>query len=95
MCIRDRIGAYGEDNDIRAELVKLSLHRAGVAAEDVVLVGDTPADVEGAHANRVRVIAVASGRSDETVLRDAGAEVVLSDLRDTELLIKLVRGADQ
>ncbi|MFG1667648.1 HAD family hydrolase [Streptomyces sp. Y7] len=89
--IRWELGAYGEDNDVRAELVKLSLRRAGAAAAEAVLVGDTPADVEGAHANGVRVIAVASGRSDETVLRDAGADVVLSDLRDTELLVKLVR----
>jgi hypothetical protein len=38
------------------------------------------------------VIAVASGRSDEAVLRDAGAETVLSDLLDSDLLVKLVRG---
>ncbi|MFC7267179.1 HAD family hydrolase [Streptomyces lutosisoli] len=85
------LGAYGEDNDARAELVRLSLQHAHVSAETAVLIGDTPADVEGAHANGVRVIAVASGRSDETTLRDAGAETVLSDLRDTELLVKLVR----
>jgi len=38
------------------------------------------------------VIAVASGRSAEADLRDAGAEAVLSDLRDTELLVELVGG---
>ncbi|MEE1829711.1 HAD family hydrolase [Streptomyces sp. SP17KL33] len=86
------LGAYGEDHDIRAELVRLSLQRANVTAADTVLVGDTPADVEGAHTNDVRVIAVASGRSDETVLREAGAETVLPDLRDTHLFTKLVRG---
>ncbi|MFI2206054.1 hypothetical protein ACH47Z_35840 [Streptomyces sp. NPDC020192] len=43
------------------------------------------------HVNEVRVIAVATGRSDEAALRDAGAEVVLPDLRDAELLVKLVR----
>ncbi|PBC92742.1 hypothetical protein BX281_0436 [Streptomyces sp. Ag82_O1-15] len=37
----------------------------------------------------------ASGRSDETTLRDAGAKTVLPDLLDTELLVKLVRGEDQ
>ncbi|MGW0647688.1 HAD family hydrolase [Streptomyces umbrinus] len=85
------LGAYGEDNDLRAELVRLSLQHAHVPPETAVLIGDTPADVEGAHANGVRVIAVASGRSDEATLREAGAETVLSDLRDTELLVKLVR----
>lgn len=89
------LGAYGEDDDTRAELVRLALQRAGATAAEAVLIGDTPADVEGAHANRVRVIAVASGRSDEAVLRGAGAEVVLVDLRDTELLVKLVRGDSQ
>jgi phosphoglycolate phosphatase-like HAD superfamily hydrolase len=86
------IGAYGEDCDVRAELVHLCLQRAGTAAAAAVPIGDTPADVEGAHANGVRVIAVASGRSDEDALRDAGAETVLSDLRDTQLLVKLVHG---
>ncbi|MGW6055363.1 hypothetical protein [Streptomyces sp. NPDC055189] len=38
----------------------------------------------------VRVIAVASGRSDEEALRAAGAETVLTDLQDTDRLAKLV-----
>ena len=88
------LGAYGEESDIRATLVRLSLQRANASAADAVLIGDTPADVEGAHANGVRAIAVASGRSNEAALRDTGAESVLSDLRDTELLVKLVRDSD-
>jgi len=84
------LGAYGDDNDVRAELVRLSLQRAQATADSAVLIGDTPADIEGAHTNGVRVIAVASGRSDQAALRNAGAETVLSDLRDTELVVKLV-----
>lgn len=86
------LGAYGEDDDTRSELVRLSLQRADMTSSEAVLIGDTPADVEGAHVNGVRVIAVASGRSDEAALRDTGAEAVLADLRDTKLLVKLVRG---
>ncbi|MDX3523344.1 HAD family hydrolase [Streptomyces scabiei] len=86
------LGAYGEDDDVRAELVRISLQRANATATDAMLIGDTPADIEGAHANGVRVIAVATGRSNENVLREAGAEVVLPDLQDAELLVKLVRG---
>jgi phosphoglycolate phosphatase-like HAD superfamily hydrolase len=89
------LGAYGEESDIRADLVRLSLHRADVSATEAVLIGDTPADVDGAHANGVRVIAVASGRSDEATLLNVGAEVVLADLLDAELLVELVRGHDQ
>ncbi|MDH6221478.1 HAD family hydrolase [Streptomyces pseudovenezuelae] len=85
------LGAYGEESDVRADLVRLSLQRANASATEAVLIGDTPADVDGAHANAVRVIAVASGRSDQAALRQASAEVVLADLQDTELLVRLVR----
>lgn len=84
-------GAYGEDHDVRAELVRLALHRVGADAGEAVLIGDTPADVEAATLNGVRVIAVASGRSNEATLRDAGAVAVLPDLRDTPLLVRLVK----
>ncbi|MFI5476912.1 HAD family hydrolase [Streptomyces cacaoi] len=80
-----------EDHKVRADLVRLSLQRADAAADAAALIGDTPADIEGAHANGVRVIAVATGRSDEAAVRDAGAEGVLPDLSDAELLVKLVR----
>ncbi|MFC8349791.1 HAD family hydrolase [Streptomyces sp. NPDC057280] len=85
------VGAYGEEHDNRAELVRLSLQRACTPSTNAVLVGDTPADIEGAHTNGVRVIAIASGHSDEATLKAAGAEIVLPDLRNTELLLKLVR----
>lgn len=91
--IRWELGAYGEDDDIRAELVRLSLERSGVSASDAVLIGDTPADVEGAHGNGVRAIGVATGKSGEAQLRDAGAEVVLPDLRDTGRLVELIRSS--
>lgn len=88
------LGAYGEDADERAELVRLALSRAGVDAAEAVLLGDTPADVEGAQAHGVRVIAVASGRSSEEDLTAMGADVVLPDLRDTRGLVKLITAAE-
>ncbi|WP_101256338.1 HAD family hydrolase [Streptomyces barkulensis] len=84
------IGAYGEDNDVRAELVRIALERAGLTPAEAVLVGDTPADVEASHDSDVRIIAVASGRSGQAELRAAGADVVLPSLDDTELFLKLV-----
>jgi phosphoglycolate phosphatase len=86
------LGAYGEDNENRAHLVRLALQRAGIDAASAVLIGDTPADIEGAHANCVRVIAVASGRSDQATLRATGAEAVLPDLTNTALVVELVSG---
>jgi phosphoglycolate phosphatase len=90
------IGAYGEDGDTRPPLVHAALRRAAdgssgpLAADRVVLIGDTPADMAGALAHSIRAIGVATGRSSEAGLRSAGATVTLPDLTDTELVTKLV-----
>ncbi|MEV8635385.1 haloacid dehalogenase-like hydrolase [Streptosporangium sp. NPDC051023] len=95
------IGAFGEDDDIRAELVRIALKRAAVAfgeavePADVVLIGDTPADVEAAVQNEVPVVAVATGRSTADDLREAGATCVLPNLRDTALLVAIVNNRGQ
>ncbi|PJE96984.1 phosphoglycolate phosphatase [Streptomyces carminius] len=83
-------GAYGEDDDVRSELVRIALERATLTPADAVLIGDTPADVEASHDSGVRIIAVASGHSNEADLQAAGADVVLPDLQNTDLLLKLV-----
>lgn len=93
--IRWEIGAYGEDDDARAELVRLALDRSRTVAADVVLLGDTPADVEAALANGVRCIGVATGKSREAVLREAGAAVVLPGLVDTARVLNAVCGVGQ
>jgi phosphoglycolate phosphatase-like HAD superfamily hydrolase len=86
-------GAFGEDDDVRAGLVRIALGRAAsvlgepVGPSDALLVGDTPADVEGALANGVPVIAVASGRSSADDLRQAGALCVLPDLADIAAVV--------
>jgi phosphoglycolate phosphatase len=55
-----------------------------------VLVGDTPMDIEAAALSGARAVGVASGSFTVHQLRDAGAEVVLPDLRDTGLVIGAV-----
>lgn len=85
-------GAYGEDADLRPALVALALARSATQAQDALVIGDTPADIEGARENDVRAIAVATGRSSATELRKAGADFVLDDLTDAKLLVELVTG---
>jgi len=90
--------AYGDDHNVRAELVHLARRRAAertggsFGRTNTVLIGDTPRDVEAAHMAGARVIAVASGRSSVDELRKAGAEDAISDLVDTTNLKRLLTG---
>jgi phosphoglycolate phosphatase len=83
------IGGYGSDRAARSELVAVACERASdkhgreIAPGDTVMVGDTPLDVAAAREGGARAVAVASGPFGEAELREAGAEVVLPDLRDT------------
>lgn len=88
--------AYGDDHTERPELVTIAQQRATerTAAtfdnQHTVLIGDTPKDVEAALTAGVRVIGVASGKSDERALIEAGAPATVSDLTDTAALVRLV-----
>jgi phosphoglycolate phosphatase len=90
------IGAFAEDSDEHAVLVTTAIERAAqvtglpVPPSEVVLIGDEPSDVAAGQAAGVRVVAVASGRSDEAALREAGAETVLPGLDETEELLKIL-----
>ncbi|MFF2659188.1 HAD family hydrolase [Kitasatospora sp. NPDC058032] len=91
------VGAYGDDARERAALLPVARRRAAAvhgtdfAAHATVLIGDTPRDVHTGRSGGARVIAVASGASSAEVLREAGADVVLADLRDTAAVVRAVR----
>ena len=88
-------GAYGDDARQRHGLVPIALERFAqlgrrVAAAQVVVVGDTPRDVECAVLNGCRCLAVATGAHAEAELHDAGAHRVVPDLRDPDALLSLL-----
>ncbi|MFJ9924221.1 HAD family hydrolase [Streptomyces rubiginosohelvolus] len=82
------LGGYGEDHDERAELVRIAITRtreatgSRIALADVLLIGDTPADVAAGRAIDVPVLAVATGRTPSEQLAEAGATATVRDLRD-------------
>jgi phosphoglycolate phosphatase-like HAD superfamily hydrolase len=89
------VGAYGADALQRPDLVAVARERAqrlrGVRhGAPVVLVGDTPRDVEAALATDSGIIAVASGIHTPEELTAAGASDVLSDLSDTTRLLQIL-----
>ena len=90
------VGAFGADCDDRSGLVPVARRRissayALLASAPVVLIGDTPRDVQAALTNGVEVIAVASGSYSTAALYAAGARVVLPDLRDTTGVLTVLR----
>lgn len=91
------IGGYGSDAHVsRSDLVAVAREKArrlrGVQVEpaDTVLVGDTPLDIEAAHAAGARAVAVASGPYGADELERSGADIVLADLRDTAALVAAI-----
>lgn len=84
------IGAFGEDADGRPELVRMAFKRAQALPTQAVLLGDTPADVQGALDAGVRVIGVATGRASADELRTAGAATVVDDLSDTTQMLDIL-----
>jgi phosphoglycolate phosphatase-like HAD superfamily hydrolase len=86
---RFAVGAYGSDSGVRAELPAIAARRAAgrvareFAGDGVVILGDTPADVECGRPIGARTIGVATGHYDVAALRAAGAAAVLADLSDT------------
>ena len=92
------VGAYGDADEVRAELVPLARGRAARAygsdfgGPATVLVGDTPLDVAAALATGARAVGVATGQFTAADLADSGAHAVLPDLADTGRVLDAILG---
>jgi phosphoglycolate phosphatase-like HAD superfamily hydrolase len=90
------MGAFGSDHESRNALPGIALARArehwGVEfpRDEVVVVGDTPRDVECGRLHGVRTVAVATGRFAPEVLVGVGADRVLADLSDTARALEAI-----
>jgi phosphoglycolate phosphatase-like HAD superfamily hydrolase len=90
-------GAFGDDSANRNDLVPIAVTRAkahgigDVPPANVIVVGDTPNDVECARAANATAVAVATGSYSMDQLRTAGAEIVFDDLSDTRRFLDLLR----
>lgn len=86
-------GGFGSDAEDRAELLAVGARRGAAAVgrdvDDcrVVVIGDTPRDIDAAHAIGARSIAVATGSGyDADELEQAGPDVLLENLADARVL---------
>jgi len=95
---RFRVASWGTDADHRRGLVPVALERYAATfgraldAERVVIVGDTPHDVDCGRAHGCRVLAVATGSYGTTELLEAGAHHAVEDLSDTAALAAWILG---
>jgi phosphoglycolate phosphatase-like HAD superfamily hydrolase len=81
-----RFGAFGEMAKTRAGLAKLAIREArqqGWISDGapISLIGDSPADIQAAHQNRIRSIAVATGLTPPAELQAHHPDFLLSTLR--------------
>ncbi len=82
-------GGYGDDSEIRSELIAAAASRGRLQLNTesdprIVVIGDTPKDVEAAKAVGAECLAVTTGHFDAEALRQAGATLVVSSLDEPD-----------
>ena len=86
-------GAFGDDSADRDQLVPVAVKRAAgvgvipTSPADVVVIGDTPLDIQCARVAGAQSIAVATGSFDRDTLKSHGASAVLSDLGEVDAFL--------
>lgn len=92
----DGLGAFGDDALSRPELPAIAIERAEkrlghqFRGSDVVIVGDTPADIECGRTLGVKSIAVATGPYSCQELRAYQPDYCFPDLGDTDAVIAAI-----
>jgi phosphoglycolate phosphatase-like HAD superfamily hydrolase len=90
---RFKLGAYGSDGADRPMLPPIAVERAiplfgrVPTGGEIVIVGDTPADVTCGAAIGVRAVAVATGAYSQSELGHAGAHATFATLESTDAVL--------
>ena len=93
---RFRVGAYGSDAAYRPDLPPIAARRAEAIfgrvphGTDVVIIGDTPADVACGAGIEARALGVATGAYSVSDLEACGAHVVFLDLSETDAVLDAI-----
>ena len=90
------VGAFGSDHGHRPELPGIARQRIlddlghQLHGHDIIIIGDTPADIECGRSIGVRAIGVATGRYTTDALAKHHPYAVFEDLADTEAVLRAI-----
>lgn len=93
---RFRVGAYGSDAAHRPDLPPIAARRAEAyfgrvpTGSEVVIIGDTPADITCGECIAARAVAVATGAYSVSDLEACGPHAVFENLSDTERVLAAI-----
>jgi phosphoglycolate phosphatase len=91
---RFRVNAFGSDHEHRPELPRVAQQRArttlglDLPGDRIVIIGDTPADIQCGRPIGARAIGVATGRYNVDDLAAHAPHAVFADLGDTERVLE-------
>lgn len=93
---RFRVNAFGSDHEVRAELPAIAHRRMQdtfgieLRGTDVIVIGDTPADIACGRALGARAIAVATGRYSVAELLEHQPHAAFADLSDMQAVLAAI-----
>jgi len=96
---RFRVNAFGSDHEHRPELPAIARRRAGetlgldIAGDRLVVIGDTPADIECGRSLGARAIGVASGHYTVEQLQSHKPYAVFPSLKNTQHVLETILNA--
>jgi phosphoglycolate phosphatase len=90
------INAFGSDHEVRSELPSIACqrlraqHGIDLTGSDVVVIGDTPADIQCGRSIGARAIGVATGRYSVEQLIEHDPHAAFVDLQDTTAVLDAI-----
>ncbi len=95
---RFQVGAFGSDHELRSELPAVAQARAQllmgveIPGAQIVVIGDTPADLTCGRTLGTRAIGVATGRHSVEALARHDPLTVFENLNDTDAVVRAITG---
>lgn len=91
-----KIGGFGSDDESRTRMIEVAIERAQTfthrtySKSEILLVGDTPLDVEAAKKAGIKIMAIATGAYSIDSLQKTAADFVIENFKNRSDIIKFI-----